>query len=244
VNEGPNEESGTTIEVTPRKVLRPGGERLFFDSSSEISVANPLPYEASRIYEIILFGENDGVASPFGKKLLNAIYYDYDGNDETVVSYHQGLLLMLDKLAATFFPDKFFWSPLPGVYELRSKEYEVAQRKRMVELAQFSGAPLEFGYDSRRGYSELKRGRDAPRPEPVERTHRANVLAVDDVSFTTQHERGVRRYNFSKLRWAVAEGHKADLVIYEPRFTLRLQPELDGSHTVAIKRDRVRSRDE
>jgi hypothetical protein len=203
----------------------------------EIPIGLQLPYKPGRTQEIVFFGESTDVVTRFSEKLMGMLVRGDEGAGEAVSTCEESLYSMLNELAGTFFPDKEFWSPTEGVYELRSSVREVERREAMVKLAVLTGAPLEFGYDSRRSPEELS-------TELVTRTHRANVHFVDATGFMARHKRGLRRYNFDKMRWAIAEGYKGRVVEYELRLTIKLEPSPIDGHRAFVELDRLRSRGE
>jgi hypothetical protein len=216
--------------LTSSPVLRRQSSAPVRRAHNLVSNVKIMPEQRSSEHEIVLFGEPLSAVKSFAHKLEDLLithqpHPELCTNHDTVTFLLRSLLYQL--------PGKFFASPFEGVHELRNTVRRPAHGVRMVELARISGAPLEFGYPSQR---DLTAG-----AKPVRRTHRVNVLKLDETSFLAEHKRGLRRYSYSKLGWTAVEGLRAVSVEHELKLTLQIMSEGVAGQSAIITLDTVRS---
>jgi hypothetical protein len=221
-----------TTGVIPVPTARVQSVRERKPSMHIVNSVKLMPELTDYSHEIVFFGEPAGEVNRFLAELQNVLRLHRKPIE--VRSNHEAIALVLEGLVQSYFPGKTFWSPMDGVHELRWVLPRKSRGSAMVKLAQISGAPLEFGYPSRRKSTRANW-------TPLVRTHRANVLSVDEAGFTARHKRGVRRYSFRKLQWAVTEGHVDRPVEHELKLTLRIERYEASTATAILELDRVRS---
>jgi len=169
-------------------------------------------------YQITLFGEPAGVVNNFLEDLMKELQNYQPEKHGAGASVTEVIPTILGRLAVVHFSGKEFYRPtanvIPSMHavELRNELRSTDNILKMVELAKLTGAPLEFGYLAKRD----KLSSD----EPVAYTKRVNVLSTDERGFTAKHARGVRRYNFAKVKWAITEGYMRRPVQHELKLTL------------------------
>jgi hypothetical protein len=189
----------------------------------------------ARVHEVIFFGEPVEQVMLAIKALIDSFKQLFNESASTIFSYNMAIDELLRKLSKDYFPDKVFRLQTLGIRELVSYDRNSQNRVSAVKLALVSGAPLEFGYGDHRGSGAKY---------PTFRAQRVNVLSMDEEGFLAKHKRGIRRYSYHKMQWAITEGSEPYEVQHEMKLIITPVAVQGGMLTWNFELDRVRSRGE
>jgi len=201
------------------------GERLgvatMLPSYSLGGTENFMEFKKDWTHQIVLYGASSEETSAF----VTHLNLSLSGTSiASSASYQEAMDELLNELAFTHLPGHEFWSPAFRVHELKSSLISAFTKPHMrtvIERALERPRVVEIGYRSLR---PDWRGELTPQIH----VHRVWVHRMDETGFVASHARGVRRYSFENLDWAMTELQTDTKPHYEPVIELELYPSKAG----------------